>query len=593
MFLVQNRNYWNACPFPYDKQLDLVLSFDFGVVNQVVTQGGMAAYLDHLVVSEVMERYNFETYDFFAKWYLDEDGQDLFAYKGIGVGNAFRIHIWNDITYNVRILLNLLAVSSLEYEKLFVGLYDISAIGMLKVLDLAAETWAVKIAGGLSEYYFPIHRWMDERVRPTGLKPRLKSTVKNVLGMMQVWADRLRMLKTNDVDMFIQSYHPTRGIVERLKQDGKVNVILENFTRIGELIKERRLPAGGSSRPYRQLSKEMVDRFRSEKVAQWDIEGIDIGGILHRVILERVSRYLPDYLSTLDAIIGYFKHRQLALMVPVTETWMTNCLMMNYCDANNIPIYMIINGFLGPAYGDEAKHATVINSYGESIKNNYFRGMDNIVCLGDPRMDHYVGVAERERKWTDTPTIVIGAAGFNNIDLNSYVAYEFDFINDVLAACKMLSEKGRKMNLVLKVRSNGYIDQYASFLQEYYPSISIQLYDRIPFGQLISQADFYISFYSQTLFEASCLGIPALYYKKDNEIMPPPFDGASELVTAFSFDDLVHKMDLFYQRDPIYQPFQDKRVMEKYLGPLDGHNLERNVDFIYSLISSSDSTGRR
>lgn len=64
--------------------------------------------------------------------------------------------------------------------------------------------------------------------------------------------------------------------------------------------------------------------------------------------------------------------------------------------------------------------------------------------------------------------------------------------------------------------------------------MTVELHDQIPFGQLIRQADFYISFYSQTLFEASCLGIPALYYKKDNEIKYPPFDGASELITAAS-----------------------------------------------------------
>lgn len=132
----------------------------------------MAEYLDHLVESEVMDRYNYEYTEFLSRWYLDKDGQDLFAYKGIQVGNAFRLHIWNDITYNVRILLNLLAVRRLEYEKPFVGLNDISAIDMLKVLNLAAEIWEVKGVSGLSDYYFPIHRWMDERVRPTGLKSR-------------------------------------------------------------------------------------------------------------------------------------------------------------------------------------------------------------------------------------------------------------------------------------------------------------------------------------------------------------------------------------------------------------------------------------
>lgn len=47
------------------------------------------------------------------------------------------------------------------------------------------------------------------------------------------------------------------------------------------------------------------------------------------------------------------------------------------------------------------------------------------------------------------PTIMVGAAGFNNVDLNSDVADEFDFINDILAACEVLMDRGRKMKVDL------------------------------------------------------------------------------------------------------------------------------------------------
>ena len=57
--------------------------------------------------------------------------------------------------------------------------------------------------------------------------------------------------------------------------------------------------------------------------------------------------------------------------------------------------------------------------------------------------------------------------------------------------------------------------------------------------QVLERTDFFVSIYSQTLFEASCLGIPCLYYKKDNEVMDPPFDGNSELVTVSNVEDLT------------------------------------------------------
>ena len=122
IFLVQNRDFWQACPFPYDKDKDLVLTFDFGVVKEVLSLNGEAYYLDHLVDKDTMEKYNYETYDFFSKWYYDKNNKDIFSFRGVDVGNTFRIDIWNDITYYVRIWINLLTVKKLKYKKIFVGI---------------------------------------------------------------------------------------------------------------------------------------------------------------------------------------------------------------------------------------------------------------------------------------------------------------------------------------------------------------------------------------------------------------------------------------------------------------------------------------
>jgi hypothetical protein len=489
-------------------------------------------------------------------------------------------------------LVNLLAVQKLSHEKLFVGVSDACTLDILQTLNWKIDRWTAPREKKFPEYSFPIFRWMDERVRSLSLSAWLKLAIKNIAGTLLNWGDCLKIFRASNVDVFIQAYHPTRGIIERLKQDGKVNIILERFTRTSGLTRIRQLPIGGSSARYRRLAQERMDRFQSEKAAHWEIEGVDISAMLYRVIVDRVAHYLPEYLKTLDMILGYFSNRQLKLMVPVTETWMTNCLMMNYCHAKGIPTYLIINGLLGEAFLDEAKHATVINAYGESLRDHYFRELSNIVCLGDPRMDFYVNHPKPQSDWEDCPTIVIGAAGFDNVDLNSYVAYEFDFLYDVLAACKAIMAQGRSMRLILKVRSNGYLNQYTAFLREYFPDLPVTVYDQIPFQQILDAADFYISIYSQTLFEVSCWGIPALYYRKDTQIKYPPFDGQSELVTAFSVDDLIGKIDLFYRRAPIYNAFQTKAVMEKYIGPLDGHNLERNVEFIYSLVFDGRSSGK-
>lgn len=569
-----------------------MLSFDFAVVREVSAFGGKAGYIDHLVASEDMERYNHETYRFFYGWHRDADNRDIFTYKSLSLGNAFRLDIWNDVTYFARMFFNMTAVKNMATARLFVGLEDQCALNILGMLDMKTETWAFGGKGGFREYYFPVFRWMNERINPSGIGRLLKVFGWRVFDTVFALYDRVFRTSRNRKGVFIQRYYPTKGIVEKLKTDERLQVILETYTPDKSVFRERRMPVQKLFTPklYEAEAQKILAEFKLRKNAEWLVEGFDIGRQLYSVIMQKISGLLPECLQTVDTITGFFAGRGLSLMVTTTNIGITNCLALNYCHANNIPTYLIINGLLWGDYYKEAKDATWINSYGESIKKNYFRGMENVVCLGDPRMDAYADGVSKKINY-DSPTIVIGAGGFSNMDLNSYTAFEFDFLYDVMNACVTLIRKGCSMTLCVKVRSNGYIEQYEGFLKEYFPEIPVRFYAGTPMKDLLAVADFYISIYSQTLFEASCLGIPVLYYKKDTEKTDPPFDGKSELVTALSPADLELKMELFYSESPVYNSFRDRKVMEKYIGPLDGDNLKRNLDFIYRLLWSDMPEG--
>lgn len=584
LFLVQNRMYWRSCPITFDKDRDFVLTYDFGVFKEIGDIGGRVAFLDHLVEPDVMEKYNYETYDFFANWHYDRNGNDIFSYRGTKVGNALRISIWSNITQYARTLINLLAIKKINHEKIFAGIDDGYTNDILNALDIKMEVWKAQSDGSVQEYYFPILRWIDERIYPSGKKQAIKMILTKMLDLLIALYDCFKLFGKKDTNIFIHPYHPTQKIIEALKRKPSINLIFENFTWTEGFFKERRLPVHGRSNRYKQLSLEMINSFQSQKNAKWSIQGFPVSEYIYPIIIKRISETLADCLKTVDCIFKYFEKRKLDLMVTISNIGFINCLMLNYCHHHHIPTYLIINGLLTNSYLDEAKEATWINAYGESVKNNYFRAMDNIVCLGDPRMDNYVNSIKPKQINTDRPTIAIGASGFNNIDLNSYVAAEFDFLYDVMSASKTLKARGLEFDLVLKTRPNGYIQQYSAFLEEYYPEMKIRIYDRIPMKDILSQADLYISIYSQTLFEASCMGIPVIYYKKDTQMMHPPFDGKSELVTAVSLDDLVQKIDLFYERHPMYEAFKEKKIMEKYIGPLDGNNTDRNLNFIYTLL---------
>ena len=238
---------------------------------------------------------------------------------------------------------------------------------------------------------------------------------------------------------------------------------------------------------------------------------------------------------------------------------------------------------LGHPFLDEAKSSTFINSYSVSIRDNYFTGIKNVFCLGDPRMDEYSNSLKRKINY-EVPTITIGASGYSPIDLNSYLAIEFDFLYDVLTALSNNTFNDLDFRILIKVRSNGYANTYRAFVDKYFPGLPVEIIDKVPIQNVLVQSDLYISIYSQSLFEASCIGVPVIYHKKDCEILNPPFDGNSELVTTYNIDDLITALRHFRNRSPRFDLFMNRSIMEKYIGPLDGCNLDRNFDFVTNLI---------
>jgi len=590
IFIVQNRSFWKDLPYEYNIQKDLVLSFDFGLVNEIQSNGGAAAYFDHIVPQAIMQYYNFETYKFFENWHYDADGKDIFEYRGVDTASAARIELWNEMTYYPRILISLIALKRLSFRNIYYGLTDNSVIKLINMLSIPARSWDCKNRSNLPEYYFPIFRWMNEKVYliNANLKQRIKLFISGFYDMAYFIWEMTPFFDRKQKYVFLWQYYPTASILELLKEDSRVKVVTTNYSWTRRLTKQRNLPIGPIKNKHKAAANEMLALFNKRKHAKYIIEGFDIGEFLYGITLEKISGSLPYYFAIVDSIFAFFKNKDLRLLVTISDIGIINKLMMNYCKIMDIPTYLIINGLLTTAYLNEAKAATFINAYSESIKRDHYRGMGNVFCIGDPRMDYYKKELSKQNLNLTEPTIIIGASGFNNCDLNSYVAVEFDFFNDIMHVLSQLKSEGYKMNIVLKVRANGYISQYRDFMKEYYPNLNIEIYDTIPIKQILGRADLYISIYSQTLFEASCLGSSVLYYRKDTEVNFPPFDNKSELVTASDINELKNKILLFYENDPIYNLFRDREIMKKYVGPTDGKNLERNMNFIYSLVEDGN-----
>lgn len=583
LFLVEDRNFWTNCEPYCNKNTDLVLCIDFALKQYLTDKGYHVCFLDHIVDRRVMHSYNFEMHTFMDNWFKAAGGEDLSLYKGFSIGDALLLNVHNDITYFCHFFFNLLAIKSISYNKLQIGTNELLIPNILNKLKIAFEVIDKNPSASFPVYVFPISAWMDEKINQRSLKTKVKETIASTLDKTLAVFDKI--FKSNKKRIVIQGYYPTYNIINELKKDKDITLVLSAYSGIRNLASERRI-LFSNTRVQQNSINEILQKLDNAKKFEWAVQDHPLSEYLYQLIKPILVANIQSAISQINSIQHYFNNNPIKLMVPVTNFWLTNRLVMNYCKNNNIPIYMVINGLLTVDFPSDARDSDWVNCYSEAIKQQYFKNSDNVVCLGDPRMDNYIHYPLKTPN-REYPTIIIGAAGFDPTDLNSYLAYEFDFLYDILNAISLLNAEGKRSKVILKVRANGYSNQYQTFVKEYFPDTSVRIEQVIPFKEVIKEADLYISFYSQSIYEASCIGVPTLYYKKDTQIVHAPFNGESELTTAFNTEDMKNKIAAFYNNDPCFDTFLNKNVMEKYIGKLDGRNTERNVSFIYSLIQAS------
>jgi len=592
IFILDSIVWFNNIRNSYSPTEDLVLTYDLNLKKKIIDMKGDAFYIDHIIDRNIMNKNNYIIYDFLKKWYLDKDGKDIFIYKNTPFGFSFRMEFWNDFTFYARIRLCLSLLNNIKFNKIFIGSENNLISSVLDIYKINYSLIEKNIHENMTSYYFPIAKWMNEQIRPSGLRGvlyKIREVATAVYGYTMPLFDKI-FSRSNKSTIFIQEYFPTRKIIAKLREDKNIKILLANFSRNSKLsdhLNERLIPISGSSKKFNTTKNELLNDFKNKRQSKLILtNGEDISPDIYLIIEQCLQNSMSKYLRTLNSIINYTNNNKIDLEILIANIGHEATLLDCVCRKKKIPSYLIINGLLLSPFDDESKVATMINSYSTSIKENYFFNMNNIVTLGDPRMDAYTNNLTINTINRKTPRVTIGAAAFSNVDLNSYVAVEFEFMHDILCSFQEIIEKGIKIDLVIKTRSNGYKEQYKNFINNYFPKMSIKIISTTPMQELLEKTDFYITTYSQTLFEASCLGIPVVYYKKDKEILNPPFDNKSELVTVSTSKELVQAFYDFQNNNKRYEAFLEHKIMEKYIGPLDGKNLERNLDFIHQLLDN-------
>lgn len=594
IFLVDSRNYWFNQDTTFDIHKDLVLTFDFGLKHEVEGLGGDAFYVDSLCSADEMQKNNFLAAEFFKKWHYDKTGNDIFTAQGVPFGFSFRIEIWSEYLHYVRLRANLEQLRKLQFETIHVGEAGGSVKNILREMGMPFIELDLSSSLKKTVYFFDIHQYMHNALRGINLHNIARDILIKFFSIGSYCFDVFFKSKSKKKSIYAQIYHPTKEIVNHLKRDSDVKVITSSLSKSKgwrTYLAQRLIPLRGNKEQFYTQAELLISNFKADRYASLILsDGTDITAGAYKIIEQQIKPRVSEALQILDSVTRYIKKQPIDFEIMIANIGLVQTIVDCVLKKNGVPSYLIINGLMGGKFCDEAKYATYINSYSESIKTHYYDDANHVVCLGDPRMDDYVNNIKPKTINRVKPTISIGTSGFNNLDLNSYVAVEFDFMFDILTAFQTIQDDGGSFNIIIKVRPNGFIDQYKDFTKEYFPNLNIEIVRTVPISEVLSRTDLYISIYSQTLFEASCIGIPVIYYKKDKEILDAPFDKKSELVTVDTIAGLKQAFYDFKSNHDRYNAFLDKRVMEKYVGPLDGKNLERNLVFINDLLNNKVGT---
>lgn len=591
VFILESRHWLNAIEGQFDLSSDIFLTFDFAVKHEIEVRGGKAYYVDSLCDQKEMQENNFKAIEFLKKWHLDSSGNDIFFAQGVPFGFSFRIEIWSEYLFYVRLRANLNKLGEFGTENIYIG-EDKSFIGdILDEMGVSYKELTNPSKTKSPVYFFDIHEYMQEALHQKSMKSFARDTLVKTLSFSRYYLDLFFSKDHSHTSVFVQNYHPTKKILEQLQEDSDIRVVTPSLAArkgIKKYFAQRMIPIRGRVTSFLKHSESLLRDFRKNRCSSLVLaNGLDITSGAYNVIEKQIAPIVPEALQILDSVTRYVNHKPIHLQVMIANIGLLQTIVDCVLKTKQVPSYFIINGLLSHEFSDEGCYASTINSYSESIKEHYFKGATNVVCLGDPRMDAYISQNKSNPIERMTPTISIGASGFNNTDLNSYVAVEFDFIFDILTAFNDLKGEGASFKLKIKVRPNGVLNQYQTFVKDYFPELVVEIVREVTMAEVFENTDLYISIYSQTLFEASCLGIPVIYYKKDKEILSPPFDQKSELVTVNSIETLKQAFIDFQSKHQRFEPFLDKSIMEKYVGHLDGKNLERNLAYIRGLLKTT------
>jgi hypothetical protein len=587
IFIVETLSQFKEVSPKYSIDSDLFLTFDFDLKKHIVEMGGEALYIDNMNNSIENQQNNFILQSFLENWALSPESKDLFTYKGVSFSRAFRILFLSELFELARLRSSLNNLNFIRFESITLIEHSSKIENILLEMNMTFSHHQVPILDSSNSFYFDDAAYMEKSLRPAGLKSFIHGRMFPYYFRLKFFLDKRCNVARSKKTIYVHAYHPTESLIEAMQGINDVHLVYPNFVKgkgIRKLVNQSQIPYRGCSNFHFEVAIELIKgatrKFNQKLVL---VDGQDLTSKAYELITNKISDVLPQCLSDIDVIIFYQKAMNIRLSIPVSSLGVRQILVESVLDSYSVPSFLILNGMMNSKFGDESKKASIINCYSEGIKREYFKEAKNALPLGDPRMDRY-SFQSPKRFDSNVPekiTVGVGTSGFNSIDLNSYAAIEFEFINDIL---EILEDRSPFItSIVLKTRANNSRKQYEKFINEHWNTSKnrILLSEISDFSNFIASCDVYISTYSQTLFEAAAAGVPPVYYKKDVEKLYPPFDDSGELMTAPNREALAILIDkVLDKKSNLTSMIPSLDYIEEYVGKVDGQSMRRNLEFI-------------
>lgn len=557
---------------------DLVLTLDFGLLNLLKLSNVDACYIDKLISPEESYDFNIKISEYLNSWYFDDSCENnLLLFDGINVGEALKLNYYTDIVFNTHIFVNLLKIKSAKYKYIYIC-ENALIENVANFLDIKYKKLPKTDNLTKPVYFFDIHNWMYEKINKTSLRNRLINICFFIIDQFNFVVDFLS--NSSKKYIYVQKYFPTIQLIRNLD---KFTIIVDSYSSITNAFNERRVVYKNIDRSNFEIENTFPQYFQSDG-KKFVIEGVDISPLLKSIINKTIHKNLALAINNIISTKNYLKDKNLVLSVYVTDLWLKNSIIVQFSKINKVPIYFILNGLLNTDYYFDGKFADYINCYSESIKKNIFKSIDNVFPIGDPRLDKYnLSINKKRELNSKTLNIGIGAAAYNNTDVGSFLAYEFEYLNDVLTSISNF--KDLEIVIYVKSRANNYTSLYHNFISEYYSHLNVIIVTESSFAEFIRKIDLYITFYSQTLFESSLNNVPCIYFNNVKEYRHEPFDFKSTLKSASNVYELNQLIQEYLKEGNFGWEFSARSNLEYFIGKFDNSNLQRNLNFINDIIS--------